>query len=108
MLNRLLRAPLAVLALTMGASASAAAAPFDLEGPGLEVRVTRAGASLPVAEVPNLLAGDSVSIKADFPESQSAKYLLIVAFLRGATNPPPGNWFFQCETWKEKCREPTA
>lgn len=85
--------------------AASAAAAFDLEGPALEVSVTRAGASLPIAEVPNLLAGDRVAIKADFPESQSARYLLIVAFLRGATNPPPDNWFIQCETWKEKCRK---
>ncbi|MEP7314326.1 MAG: hypothetical protein ABI859_17205 [Pseudomonadota bacterium] len=107
MLNRLLAALAAVLALSSGASTAlaAAAAPFDLEGPALEVRVTRAGSSLPIAEVPNLLAGDSVSIKADFPESQSAKYLLIVAFLRGATNPPPDEWFVQCQTWKAKCRE---
>ncbi|MEP7312951.1 MAG: hypothetical protein ABI859_10230 [Pseudomonadota bacterium] len=107
MLTRLIRALVAVLALSSGVSTAtaAAAAPFDLEGPALEVRVTRAGASLPIAEVPNLLAGDSLSIKADFPESQSAKYLLIVAFLRGATNPPPDEWFVQCQTWKAKCRE---
>jgi hypothetical protein len=97
---------LIALAMIVGpGTIAAAAAPFDLEGPGLEVRVTRAGDSLPVAEVPNLLSGDSVSIKVDFPESQSAKYLLVVAFLRGATNPPPANWFIQCETWKKKCRE---
>lgn len=96
-----------MLALSVGPTASvlATAAPFDLEGPALEVRVARAGRSLPVAEVPNLLAGDSVAIKADFPESQSEKYLLIVAFLRGATNPPPDDWFFYCQTWKEKCRK---
>ncbi|MET0281044.1 MAG: hypothetical protein ABW278_07970 [Steroidobacteraceae bacterium] len=106
MLNRLLRILPIALALTAGAgpAAAAAAAPFDLEGPTLDVRVSRAEASLPVAQVPNLHAGDSLVIRADFPESQSARYLLIVAFLRGATNPPPDKWFFQCETWKEKCR----
>jgi hypothetical protein len=97
----------AALALSVGFSsiASGAAAPFDLEGPGLDVRVTRSGVTLPIAEVPNLVSGDSVSIKADFPESQSARYLLIVAFLRGATNPPPANWFIQCETWTARCRK---
>jgi hypothetical protein len=107
LLNRHFSALFAVLALSSGVStaSAAAAAPFDLEGPGLEVRITRADRTLPVAEVPNLLAGDRVSIKADFPESQSAKYLLIAAFLRGATNPPPDKWFFQCETWKDKCRK---
>ncbi|MEO7773497.1 MAG: hypothetical protein ABIT36_06860, partial [Steroidobacteraceae bacterium] len=95
------------LALLAGVSStvSAAGAPFDLEGPGLEVRVTRDATTLPIAQVPNLLAGDNVWIKADFPESQSVRYLLIVAFLRGATNPPPPQWFFQCETWKSKCRK---
>jgi hypothetical protein len=106
LLNRFFPALIAVLALAAVAGpACAGAAPFDLEGPALDVRVMRAGASLPVAQVPNLHAGDGLSIRADFPESQSARYLLIVAFLRGATNPPPDKWFFQCETWKKKCRE---
>jgi hypothetical protein len=29
-------------------------------------------------------------------------YLLVAAFLRGATNPPPENWFFSSETWNRK------
>jgi hypothetical protein len=49
------------------ASAWADAAPFDLAGPKLEVKVTRAGKTLPVSEVPNLAAGDRVWIKADLP-----------------------------------------
>ena len=28
---------------------------------------------------------------------------MVVAFLRGSTNPPPDNWFFRCETWAGKC-----
>ena len=28
---------------------------------------------------------------------------MVAAFLRGATNPPPENWFFQCKTWTGKC-----
>ena len=40
-----------------------------------------------------------------FPEDQSAHYLLIVAFLRGATNPPPENWFIKAETWSKQVRE---
>ena len=39
------------------------------------------------------------------PPGQSARYLLIVAFLRGATNPPPKNWFFQSPTWDKKGAE---
>jgi hypothetical protein len=31
--------------------------------------------------------------------------LLIVAFLRGTTNPPPDSWFTRVETWDKKVRE---
>jgi hypothetical protein len=79
------------------------AAPFDLAGPTLEVEVTRAGRMLPAAEVPNLAIGDRVWIKADLPSAESAHYLMVAAFLRGATNPPPGDWFFACETWTRRC-----
>ncbi len=61
--------------------------------------------TLPIAQVPHLATGDRLWIKADFPETQSEHYLLIAAFLRGATNPPPKNWFFRCETWKRACAE---
>ena len=77
-------------------------APFDLAGPKLEVKVTHAGKTLPISEVPNLSAGDQVSIKADLPPGQSVHYLLVAAFLRGATNPPPENWFFPSQTWNPK------
>jgi hypothetical protein len=80
-------------------------APFDLAGPKLEVRVARAGKTLPISEVPNLSVGDQISIKADLPQGQSAHYLLIAAFLRGSTNPPPDNWFFSSETWSRKGNE---
>jgi len=80
-------------------------APFDLAGPTLESRITRAGTTLPVAEVPNLAFGDQVWIKADLPATQEAHYLLVVAFLRGSTNPPPPSWFFRCATWAGKCAE---
>ena len=63
--------------------------PFDLAGPTLRVSVTHAGVTLPIAEAPNLSEGDELSIEADLPASQSVRYLLIAAFLRGATNPPP-------------------
>jgi hypothetical protein len=81
------------------------AAPFDLAGPQLRVTITRALRTLPVAEVPNLNVGDRLAIKADWPASQAARYLMIVAFLRGATNPPPPEWFFRCETWSRKCAD---
>ncbi len=78
---------------------------FDLSGPKVDVRVKRAGVTLPIGETPNLLAGDQLWIHPDFPESQSAHYVLIVAFLRGATNPPPPEWFTRVEMWSRKARE---
>lgn len=87
------------------ALAHAEPAPFDLAGPSLEARVTRGDASLPISQVPNLAVGDRVSIRADLPPNQSAHYLLIVAFLSGATNPPPPSWFFSCQTWSKSCAQ---
>ena len=89
--------------LVLRASSSAAAAPFDLAGPTLEVEVTRGGRTLPAAQVPNLAVGDRVWIKADLPTGGSAHYVMVAAFLRGATNPPPEDWFFPCETWTRRC-----
>jgi hypothetical protein len=86
-------------------SARADAAPFDLSGPKLEVKVTRADKTLAISEVPNLQAGDRVWIKADLPQGQAAHYLLVAAFLRGSTNPPPENWFFRQETWNRKSED---
>jgi hypothetical protein len=83
--------------------AQATPAPFDLSGPTLEVKVTRGATTLPIAEVPNLAPGDRLWIKADLPPTQSAHYLLIAAFLNGATNPPPPDWFFRCATWSDRC-----
>jgi hypothetical protein len=79
--------------------ANADNAAFDLIGPKVDVRVQRAGTTLPIAEVPNLQAGDRLWIHPDLPQSQSVRYLMIVAFLRGATNPPPDSWFTRVETW---------
>ena len=101
-----LRFKLLTLAVLSVASAHAAGpAPFDLKGPSLEVTVARDKTVLPIAQVPHLAAGDKLSIKANFPETQSEHYLLIVSFLRGPTNPPPKKWFFKCEAWKRACAE---
>jgi len=86
-----------LLALTVPANAENAA--FDLIGPKVEVRVQRAGTTLPIAEVPNLQPGDRLWIHPDLPDSQSVRYLMIISFLRGATNPPPDSWFTRVETW---------
>jgi hypothetical protein len=86
-------------------SATAGVAPFDLAGPNLQVTVSRGHETLPVSEVPNLAEGDHLWVRADLPASQSEHYLLVTAFLRGATNPPPRNWFQVCDTWKRACAQ---
>ncbi len=81
---------------------------FDLAGPKVEVSVQRGSITLPIAQVPNLLAGDKLIIKADLPSTQSNHLLLIVAFLRGTTNEPPEDWFHEIETWNKKTMEGTT
>jgi hypothetical protein len=90
--------------LLFAAAANAAGpAPFDLAGPTLEATVTRNGTTLEISQVPHLSVGDTLSIKTDLPETQSEHYLMVVAFLRGSTNPPPKNWFYRCAVWKREC-----
>ena len=78
---------------------------FDLSGPPIEVKVTRGGKTLPISEVPNLQPGDRIWVHPALPDSQSVHYLLIAAFLRGPTNPPPEKWFIKAETWTKQVRE---
>ncbi len=85
--------------------AAADNAAFDLSGPRVEVRVSRGGQELPIADVPNLQVGDRLWVHPAFPENQSAHYLLIVAFLRGTTNPPPETWFTRIECWNKHVRQ---
>ena len=92
---------LAVL-LLLSAYAFADAAPFDLFGPKIEVKVTRGGKTLPISQVPNLQAGDRVWIHPVLPPGQAVHFLLIATFLRGSTNPPPENWFTKAETWTKE------
>lgn len=97
--NRCIGVLLAVLALSTFARADGAA--FDLSGPPIEVRVTRNGKSRPISQVPNLQPGDRLWIHPDLPDGQSVRYLLVAAFLRGSTNPPPDSWFIRAETWSK-------
>ena len=83
-------------AAAQGATQSVA---FDLVGPKVDVRVQRSGQTLPIAQVPNLQSGDRLWIHPDLPDTQSVRYVMIVAFLRGATNPPPDSWFTRVDTW---------
>ena len=80
-------------------------AAFDLSGPRIEVRVTRAGKTLTISRVPNLQAGDRLWIHPDIPDTESVRFLMIPVFLRGSTNPPPENWFTKVETWNKRVRE---
>jgi len=92
-----------LLGVVWSTTVHAVPAPFDLAGPVLQVKILRGTTTLPAAAVPNLAPGDRIMLKADLPKSQSAHYLMIAAFLRGATNPPPESWFFPCKTWTGKC-----
>lgn len=91
--------------VSLASSAGAEIAAFDLTGPKLEVRVHRGTASLPISQVPNLQTGDRLWLHADLPDSQSVRYLMVVVFLRGATNPPPESWFTRVETWTRPVHE---
>ena len=98
----LLRALALLFCLPITLFASDNTARFDLTGPRVQVHVTRAGKTLPVASVPNLRGGDQLWVHADLPDTQSVKYLLVVIFLRGTTNPPPETWFTRIETWNKR------
>jgi len=90
--------------LTLSAFVHAENPAFDLAGPKVDVHVKRGDVTLPISETPNLMPGDRLWIHPDLPESQSAHFVLVVAFLRGATNPPPTDWFTRVETWTRDAR----
>ncbi len=80
-------------------------ASFDLIGPKFQVHVQRAGVTIPIAEVPNLQPGDRLWVHPDMPDTQAVHYLMVVVFLRGATNPPPESWFTRAEIWTKRVHE---
>jgi hypothetical protein len=96
---------MAAIAASCAVASGQAANRFDLTGPSINVHVQRGDQSLPIAMVPNLQAGDKLTIHADLPRTQSVHMILIVAFLRGSTNPPPENWFTELKTWDKKFAE---
>ena len=97
-----------LIAVSLTTTLRADNARFDLEGPKIDIRITRGSATLPIAQVPNLQPGDKLWVKADLPASQSNHLLLIVAFLRGTTNEPPDSWFTKIETWDKRTIEGTT
>jgi hypothetical protein len=100
----ILLAVVAALLLLCGYGRADSAA-FDLPGPRIEMKVTRSGKMLPISQVPNLKAGDRLWLHPVIPSGQTIHYLLIAAFLRGSTNPPPDQWFTRVETWNNKVKE---
>jgi hypothetical protein len=97
--------PLLSLLLLISTGLYADGPVFDLAGPKVDVHVKRGTVTLPIGETPNLMPGDRLWIHPDLPETQSTHFVLVVAFLRGATNPPPENWFTRVETWSRAARE---
>src|SRR5271155_4442285 len=95
----------ALLMFVYAGFAHADGAAFDLAGPPVEMRVTRDGKTLPISRTANLQPGDRLWIHPDLPDTQSVHYLMVVAFLRGSTNPPPETWFTRVETWNKQARE---
>lgn len=91
--------------LFLSAFSRADTAAFDLIGPKVDVRVQRDGHTLPIAEVPDLHAGDRLWVHPDLPESQSVRYMMVVTFLRGATNPPPDTWFTRVDALSKPVRD---
>jgi hypothetical protein len=78
---------------------------FDLVGPQLQMTVTRGDKTLPLARVSELQPGDKLWVHPEFPANQAERYLLIIAFLQGPTNPPPEAWFTRAEMWNKQTRE---
>ena len=79
---------------------------FDLDGPRIQAKVTRAGKTLPIGTVANPgRRATACGYTPTFLKKTGARYVLVVAFLRGSVNPPPENWFTKAETWNKKIRE---
>ncbi len=94
-----------LLVLTVRLARADGGPAFDLDGPRIQAKVTRNGKTLPIGSVAALAAGDRIWVHPDLPEKEGARYVLVVAFLRGSVNPPPENWFTKAETWNKKVRE---
>src|SRR6266536_4643293 len=105
MISRIAYLRLIAVLLALPSLARADIARFDLSGPRISVRVRRGGRTLPISQVPNLQSGDRLWLHPELPEGQSVHYLMIAAFLRGSTNPPPEHWFTKVETWNRRVRE---
>src|SRR5271166_4027738 len=72
---------LLLLSFLVSAGLHADTPAFDLAGPKVDVHVKRGEITLPISEATSLLPGDRLWVHTDLQESQSAHYVLIVAFL---------------------------
>ncbi|MGA7927832.1 MAG: hypothetical protein WCA20_17830, partial [Candidatus Sulfotelmatobacter sp.] len=61
--------------------------------------------TLPISEVPNLQLGDRLWVHPDLPDTQSVRYLMVISFLRGSTNPPPDSWFTRIDAWSKSVHD---
>ena len=100
-----LRGILVGLSLVNSAQAAVEQTPFDLMGPTVSIQVKRGASTLPIAEVPVLAPSDRLKIVARVADAKTTHYLMVAAFLRGPTDPPPEAWFFRCDTWKAPCSQ---
>ena len=98
------RALACVVVLFASSGVALCDAAFDLDGPVLHATVTRGSETLPIAEVPNLLPADKIWLHVDTPPGQAVHYLMVAAFLRNSTNPPPANWFFKSAAWSKSAQ----
>ena len=70
---------LSIALLCTSVPASFANSPaFDLIGPQIKMTVTRDSKTLPISRVSDLQPGDKLWIHPEFPDDQSARYLLTV------------------------------
>jgi hypothetical protein len=99
----ILHASVAIALSALAATAAIAQnAAFDLAGPALSVSVSRAGATLPLSAVPGLAVGDRLAVHMAAPTDRGSRYAVVLAFLRGATSPPPADWLFEARPWDPK------
>ena len=80
-INRMTRATrcawgaMALAMLTPLSLGAAEPAPFEMPGPALDILVMRGDQSLPIAQVPSLSEGDRLSVEADLPTDQGARFI---------------------------------
>jgi hypothetical protein len=57
---------------------------------------------LPLSNVPGLATGDHIAVHMAPPADRGSRFSVVLAFLRGATSPPPADWLFEARPWDPK------